>query len=82
MHHLAFDVDTEADLLAFRDHVKEHGVKVTPMIDHEFCKSIYFQDPDGMQLEISYWVRTLDRRDIQPNVLRQIGLEIEQPATV
>jgi hypothetical protein len=52
------------------------------MIDHEFCKSIYFQDPDGMQLEISYWVRTLDRRDIQPNVLRQIGLEIEQPATV
>jgi catechol 2,3-dioxygenase-like lactoylglutathione lyase family enzyme len=82
MHHLAFGVDTEEDLLTFRGHLKEHGVKVTPMIDHEFCKSIYFQDPDGMQLEISYWVRTLDHRDIQPNVLRQIGLEIEQAVEV
>jgi catechol 2,3-dioxygenase-like lactoylglutathione lyase family enzyme len=36
MHHLAFGVDTEEDLLAFREHLKENGLKVTPMID-QFC---------------------------------------------
>ena len=82
MHHCAFTVDTEQDLLAFRDHLKSNGVKVTPMIDHEFCKSIYFKDPDGIQLEISYWVRALDRRDISDDVLRQVGLEVAEAAAV
>ncbi len=80
MHHLAFSVDTEDDLLAWREHVKEQGVKVTQMYDHGFCKSIYFQDPDSMQLEISYWTRVLDRRDISEKVLAQAGIEIEAPA--
>jgi len=61
-----------ADGLAFRDHLKSNGVKVTPLIDHEFCKSIYFKDPDGMQLEVSYWVRALDRRDIGEAVLERL----------
>lgn len=80
MHHLAFSVDTEEELLAWRDHIKSQGVKVTPMIDHDFCKSIYFTDPDGMQLEISYWVRVLDRRDISDRVLEQAGIRIAEPA--
>jgi catechol 2,3-dioxygenase-like lactoylglutathione lyase family enzyme len=82
MHHLAFSVDTEDDLLAWREHIKAQGVKITPMIDHDFCKSIYFQDPDGMQLEISYWVRVLDRRDISDKVLRQAGIKIGEPVAV
>ncbi|HEY4668903.1 MAG TPA: VOC family protein [Tepidiformaceae bacterium] len=81
MHHLAFSVDTEDEILAFRDHLKSKGVKVTPLIDHEFCKSIYFKDPDGMQLEVSYWVRALDRRDIGEAVLAQAGIAIEAPVT-
>ena len=82
MHHLAFGVDTEEDLLNFREHLKASGLKVTAMIDHGFCKSIYFSDPDGMQLEISYWVRVLDERDISDDVLRQAGIEIEVAAAV
>jgi catechol-2,3-dioxygenase len=82
MHHLAFGVDSEADLNAWRDHLKTKNIKVTPMIDHDFCKSIYFTDPDGMQLEISYWVRPLDRRDISEKVLEQAGIRIGAPATV
>jgi catechol 2,3-dioxygenase-like lactoylglutathione lyase family enzyme len=80
MHHVAFQVDSEADVLAWRDHIKQSGVKVTPMIDHGFCKSIYFQDPDGVQLEISFWVRVLDRRDIEESVLALAGIKLEEPA--
>jgi catechol 2,3-dioxygenase-like lactoylglutathione lyase family enzyme len=76
MHHLAFSVDTEEQVLAWREHLKALDVKVTPVIDHEFCKSIYFVDPDGMQLEISYWVRALERRDISEKVLTQAGITI------
>jgi catechol 2,3-dioxygenase-like lactoylglutathione lyase family enzyme len=82
MHHVAFRVGDEAELLGWREHLKAEGVKVTPMIDHEFCKSIYFQDPDGVQLEISYWVRVLDQRDISERVLRQAGIELQVPVAV
>jgi catechol 2,3-dioxygenase-like lactoylglutathione lyase family enzyme len=75
MHHIAFSVDTEEEVLAWREHLKSMQVKVTPMIDHDFCKSIYFVDPDGMQLEISYWVRALERRDISDAVLEQAGIK-------
>lgn len=82
MHHVAFSVDSEAEELAWREHIKSCGVKVTPVIDHEFCKSIYFQDPDGIQLEISFWVRTLDERDIQPDVLQRAGIDLGEPVAV
>jgi catechol 2,3-dioxygenase-like lactoylglutathione lyase family enzyme len=80
MHHVAFRVDDEEAVLNWREHLKASGVKVTPMIDHEFCKSIYFEDPDGVQLEISYWVRVLDERDISDRVLAQAGIRLEAPA--
>ena len=80
MHHLAFSVDNEAELMEWRDHIVAQSVKVTPAIDHGFCKSIYFVDPDGMQLEISYWVRVLDQRDISEKVLAQVGIKMAQPA--
>lgn len=82
MHHVAFEVDTEEDVLAWRDHLKGQNIKVTPMIDHDFCKSIYFQDPDGVQLEISHWVRVLDQRDIEEAVLAQAGIALTEPAMV
>jgi catechol 2,3-dioxygenase-like lactoylglutathione lyase family enzyme len=82
MHHVAFRANDEAEVLAWRERLKAHDVKVTPMIDHDFCKSIYFQDPDGVQLEISYWVRVLDQRDISDDVLRQAGIELEVPVAV
>jgi catechol 2,3-dioxygenase-like lactoylglutathione lyase family enzyme len=82
MHHVAFSVDSEDIESAWRDHLKAMGVKVTPMIDHGFCKSIYFQDPDGIQLEISYWVRVLDHRDIEADVLKRAGISLEAETPV
>ncbi len=67
-------------LAATRSPLKSHGVRVTPAIDHGFCKSIYFVDPDGMQLELSYWVRVLEQRDISERVLAQAGIRLAEPA--
>jgi catechol 2,3-dioxygenase-like lactoylglutathione lyase family enzyme len=53
MQHVAFNVDTEADLLAMRDRIRSRGVEVLGHIDHGFCKSIYFAGPENLTLEVS-----------------------------
>lgn len=60
--HVSFNVPTVDDLLALRQRLVEHGVEVTPVIDHTIIYSIYFDDPvNGAALEASVWVRDLDR---------------------
>ena len=53
MQHVAFNVDTEAELLAMRDRIRSRGVDVFGHIDHGFCKSIYFAGPENLTLEVS-----------------------------
>lgn len=55
LHHLAFALDTEDELYEMKKHLESHGVKVSKVIDHFFCKSIYFKDPNGMHLEYSVY---------------------------
>lgn len=64
MNHVAFSVPSEDALWNAWDELKEKGVKSMWALDHDFCKSIYFRDPDGIMLEIAYWVRPLDERDL------------------
>ena len=64
MHHVAFAVESVEELERARDELIGQGIRVTDVWDHEFCKSIYFQDPDGIQLELAAWVRPLDERDV------------------
>lgn len=52
MQHVAFHVDTLAEVLAMRDRVRSRGVQVLGPIDHGFIKSIYFDGPEGLNLEI------------------------------
>lgn len=53
MQHIAFNVDTEAELLTMRDRIRSRGVDVFGHIDHGFCKSIYFAGPEHLTLEVS-----------------------------
>ncbi len=53
LQHLAFGVDTDADLIAMRDRIRSHGVNVIGPIDHGMCRSIYFAGPDQMTLEVA-----------------------------
>jgi catechol 2,3-dioxygenase-like lactoylglutathione lyase family enzyme len=64
MHHSAFAVEGVAALEGAREALIAEGIRVTEVWDHDFWKSIDFQDPDGIQLELAAWVRPLDERDL------------------
>jgi catechol 2,3-dioxygenase-like lactoylglutathione lyase family enzyme len=54
--HLSMNLADEAALLRLRDRLKSHGCEVTDVIDHDFLRSIYFTDNNGIALEASWWV--------------------------
>ena len=54
--HLSFNLPDEHALELLRSRLKSHGCEVTDVIDHGFVRSIYFNDPNGIALEASWWV--------------------------
>ena len=78
MNHVAFDVSPE-DIEPLRERLKEAGVKVSPVVNHDdsefgasremhpgvFVRSIYFRDPDDIQLEFAAWTKVFDESDVQ-----------------
>lgn len=62
--HVAFGVDSEQQLLAWRRALKEKGIDVSHVVDHDgVWKSIYFPDPNGLVLELTFQARALDASD-------------------
>jgi len=55
-HHIAFALQTEKELDDARDYLESKGIEVSPVINHFFCKSIYFKDPNGIHLEYSVYL--------------------------
>lgn len=53
--HLSMDLADEDALIRLRDRLKEHGCGVTDVVDHGFLRSIYFNDPNGIALEATWW---------------------------
>lgn len=54
--HLSFNLPDEEALLDLRDRLKAADCEVTDVVDHGFIRSIYFNDPNGIALEASWWV--------------------------
>jgi len=54
--HLSFNVDSYDELLALQQRLRDRGVDVTRVVDHQFIHSIYFDDPNGIALEASVWL--------------------------
>lgn len=54
--HLSMHLPDEEALLRLRDRLKSHGCEVTDLVDHDFLRSIYFSDNNGIALEASWWV--------------------------
>jgi len=66
--HIAFDVQTEEQMHMWRERLKAHGMPVTRPLAHELVESIYFDDPNGIQLEICRQLRPFgptDARDAE-----------------
>ena len=70
LHHLAFCIGDSLDQLKdARDHLEAAGVTPDP-IDHEVTKSLYFDDPDGNNVEL--YVDVSDAWQADPQRIAQI----------
>ena len=64
MIHFAFHADDVAELEKKRDELREKGIEVTDVVDHGWCKSIYFHDPNKIQLEFCCLTEELGERHV------------------
>ena len=59
--HLAFGAESEDELKAWMARLEENGVEYHGPINHDFVHSIYFWDPNGVALEITYKDKAYDK---------------------
>jgi hypothetical protein len=62
-YHFAFEAGSEAALADKRDELRAKGVEVTDIVDHDWSKSIYFKDPNGLSLEYCCLLRSFTKDD-------------------
>jgi glyoxalase family protein len=53
VHHVAFATDNEDSQLGLRKILVTGGYQVTPVIDRQYFKSVYFREPGGVLFEIA-----------------------------
>ena len=79
-YHFAFEAGSEAALEAKRAELMAKGVEVTEVVDHDWAKSVYFKDPNGLQLEYCCYTRSLNEDDARLQdrfelSVKRLGLE-------
>jgi len=52
-HHVAFRAASDEQQAEWRDHLLSLGLEVSPVMDRDYFRSIYFRAPDGLLLEIA-----------------------------
>ena len=62
-YHFAFEAGNEAALAQKRDELRAKGIKVSDVVDHNWAKSIYFKDPNGISLEYCCLMREFTADD-------------------
>ena len=80
-YHFAFEAGSEAGLEQKRQELMGKGIKVTEVVDHDWAKSIYFNDPNGVMLEYCCLTREFNADDgvMQPRF--EMSLRAESPIT-
>jgi catechol 2,3-dioxygenase-like lactoylglutathione lyase family enzyme len=73
-YHFAFEAGSEAALEEKRNELIARGVQVTDVVDHDWAKSIYFQDPNGIQLEFCCFTRNLNDDDARMQERAEISI--------
>jgi catechol 2,3-dioxygenase-like lactoylglutathione lyase family enzyme len=73
-YHFAFEAGSEDWLRRKREDLASHGVDVTDVVDHEWCYSIYFDDPvNNLRLEFCAQGRDLTPEDAELKVRFTVG---------
>ncbi len=79
MQHLAFNVDTEEEMLALRDRIRSRGIAVIGPINHGLCKSIYFAGLEDLTLEVATSAKAIDGRAwTDPEVVALAGISPDE----
>ena len=53
MHHIAFRAQTDEEQHVWREKIVALGFNVTPVLDRQYFRSIYFREPGGILFEIA-----------------------------
>jgi glyoxalase family protein len=53
VHHIAFRAHSEKEQLRIRDLLVASGANVTPQLDRDYFRSIYFREPGGVLFEVA-----------------------------
>tara|TARA_R110001606_G_scaffold395569_3_gene568058 strand:- start:6851 stop:7330 length:480 start_codon:yes stop_codon:yes gene_type:complete len=64
MYHYSFNIRTLEELEELGKHLAESDVDVSEITNLDYIKSIFFQDPNGLQLEVSVKQRDFNNKDI------------------
>jgi len=54
VNHLALNVDSKETLIKMKQRLEAHRVEVLGVVDHGIFDSIYFFDPNGIRLELTF----------------------------
>lgn len=64
--HLALSVGSHEELGAWHRHLEAKGIEVAGEVDHGgLFYSLYFVDPNGQRVELTYQTRELDANDVR-----------------
>jgi catechol 2,3-dioxygenase-like lactoylglutathione lyase family enzyme len=58
--HVSLAVATGEDLLAAQQRLQDAGWNVSDVVDHGIVRSIYFEDPNDISIELSVWTVDLE----------------------
>jgi catechol 2,3-dioxygenase-like lactoylglutathione lyase family enzyme len=81
--HTSWGVERQEELLDWKAALEERGVDVFMRVHHELIDSIYFRDPNGYLLEITWQTRpmtALDAGDAERTLQAAIAAESEAAA--
>src|SRR5215470_16961265 len=81
-YHFALYCPTVEALAKKREELLGRGVDVTAILDHEWCHSIYFRDPNGLLLEYCATVRPFTAEDKIMKHHDQPGFMTKDPAAL
>ncbi len=76
VHHIAFSVKDTATQMNVRKKIEAHGLHITPQIDRDYFKSLYFREPGGVLFEIA----TEDPGFTADEALENLGRDLKLPA--
>jgi len=79
-YHIALWVDDLAALHAKRQELIDRGLQgASPIVDHDYCHSFYFRDPNGLQLEYAATSRPFTEADRDLNAVGETTVLIDDP---